>query len=215
MGKLLENKLEKEKRLLKTAFELFNSQGFSKTSIADIVRDAGVAKGTFYLYFKDKYDIQKKLIADKSASLFQHALDYSHYEEQPTTAKKMIAIIDDLLKQMQKNPLLVRFINKNLTWGVFHQALENPNFIEQSNYMEVLQQIISTDNVEYDNPDIMLYTIVSMVGSTCHSVILDNDPVDLETYKPYLYASIEKIVELHQKPVCPNPLGKEVSFLEK
>ena len=61
----------------------------------------------------------------------------------------------------------------------------------------------------------MLYTIVSMVGSTCHSVILDNDPVDLETYKPYLYASIEKIVELHQKPVCPNPLGKEVSFLEK
>ena len=129
MGKLLENKLEKEKRLLTTAFELFNSQGFSKTSIADIVRDAGVAKGTFYLYFKDKYDIQKKLIADKSASLFQHALDYSHYEEQPTTAKKMIAIIDDLLKQMQKNPLLVRFINKNLTWGVFHQALENPNFI--------------------------------------------------------------------------------------
>ena len=29
MGKLLENKLEKEKRLLTTAFELFNSQGFS------------------------------------------------------------------------------------------------------------------------------------------------------------------------------------------
>lgn len=209
MGKLLENKLEKEKRLLSTAFELFNSQGFSKTSISDIVRDAGVAKGTFYLYFKDKYDIQKKLIASKSAALFQHALEYSHYEDQPTTAKKMIAIIDDLLNQMQKDPLLVRFINKNLTWGVFHQALENPNFIEQSNYLEVFQQIISTDGVEWDNPDIMLYTIITMVGSACHSVILDNDPVDLETYKPYLYAAIEKIVELHRKPVCPDPAATE------
>ena len=204
MGKLLENKLEKEKRLLSTAFELFNSQGFSKTSISDIVRDAGVAKGTFYLYFKDKYDIQKKLIAEKSAALFQHALDHSHYEEQPTTAKKMIAIIDDLLNQMQKDPLLVRFINKNLTWGVFHQALENPNFINQSKYLDVFQQIINTDGVEWDKPDIMLYTIITMVGSACHSVILDNDPVDLETYKPYLYAAIEKIVELHRKPDCPD-----------
>ena len=39
-----------------TAFELFTTKGLTKTTISDIVDQAGVAKGTFYLYFKDKYD---------------------------------------------------------------------------------------------------------------------------------------------------------------
>ena len=43
----------KEDALLNTAFELFTSQGLTKTTINDIVNKAGVAKGTFYLYFTD------------------------------------------------------------------------------------------------------------------------------------------------------------------
>ena len=49
-----ENKKKKLENLLNTSFELFTSQGLTKTSISDIVEKAGVAKGTFYLYFKDK-----------------------------------------------------------------------------------------------------------------------------------------------------------------
>ena len=33
------------------------TKGVSKTSIAEISKNAGIAKGTFYLYFKDKYDM--------------------------------------------------------------------------------------------------------------------------------------------------------------
>ena len=56
MGKLDTNKKVKEDSLLNTAFSLFTTKGVSKTSISDIVNNAGVAKGTFYLYFKDKYE---------------------------------------------------------------------------------------------------------------------------------------------------------------
>ena len=49
-------------------------KGFQKTSISDIVNEAGVAKGTFYLYFKDKLDIRYKLIAKKSAEVFKTCL---------------------------------------------------------------------------------------------------------------------------------------------
>ena len=58
MGKIDNNKQMKRESLLDSAFSLFINNGFSKTSISDIVNNAGVAKGTFYLYFKDKYDIQ-------------------------------------------------------------------------------------------------------------------------------------------------------------
>ena len=51
MGKVDKNKQQKRTSLLETAFSLFTSRGIHNTSISDIVERAGVAKGTFYLYF--------------------------------------------------------------------------------------------------------------------------------------------------------------------
>ena len=62
MGKVDENKKKKKEALFNTAYELFTTKGINATAISDIVEKAGVAKGTFYLYFKDKYDIKNKLI---------------------------------------------------------------------------------------------------------------------------------------------------------
>ena len=65
MGKAETTKQKKRESLLNTAFDLFTTKGINNTSIADIVEAAGVAKGTFYLYFKDKYDINSKLLVHK------------------------------------------------------------------------------------------------------------------------------------------------------
>ncbi len=73
MGKMELNKKKKKDALFRTAFELFTTKGTAKTTISDIVEKAGVAKGTFYLYFKDKYDIRNKLVAHKTGELFYMA----------------------------------------------------------------------------------------------------------------------------------------------
>lgn len=73
MSKVDDNKKQKESTLLETAFHLFTGKGFAKTTISDIVQQAGLAKGTFYLYFKDKYDLRDKLIVYKANQLFDDA----------------------------------------------------------------------------------------------------------------------------------------------
>lgn len=75
MGKVDENKKKKKEALFNTAYELFTTKGINSTAISDIVEKAGVAKGTFYLYFKDKYDIKNKLVAHKTHELFDKAGD--------------------------------------------------------------------------------------------------------------------------------------------
>ncbi len=57
MGKVEINKKQKKDALLNAAFDIFTNIGINKTSISEIVEKAGVAKGTFYLYFADKYDL--------------------------------------------------------------------------------------------------------------------------------------------------------------
>ena len=56
MGKVDENKHQKMDALFQSAYDLFLNQGIEKTSISDIAKKAGVAKGTFYLYFRQIRD---------------------------------------------------------------------------------------------------------------------------------------------------------------
>ena len=60
MGKAEENKRQKKDALMHGAFDLFTTKGIANTSIAEIAEKAGVGKGTFYSYFKDKGDIHDR-----------------------------------------------------------------------------------------------------------------------------------------------------------
>lgn len=59
------------RRLLQTAEEVIAEQGFFRASVAEITRRAGVAQGTFYLYFKAKEDIFRTLVREMSHDLRQ------------------------------------------------------------------------------------------------------------------------------------------------
>nr|WP_141430502.1 TetR family transcriptional regulator [Bacillus sp. 03113] len=45
---------DKYNKILQSAIEVISEKGLDKTSISDIVKKAGVAQGTFYLYFRSK-----------------------------------------------------------------------------------------------------------------------------------------------------------------
>ncbi|MBR5363275.1 MAG: TetR/AcrR family transcriptional regulator [Oscillospiraceae bacterium] len=201
MGKLELNKQHKERSLLNTAFEFFTTKGFSKTSISDIVGHAGVAKGTFYLYFKDKYDIRNKLICHKSSQLFRHAVQALESAEGDQTISfedRMIFIIDHIIGQLAENQALLNFISKNLSWGVFKTALTTPVTEEDINFGDVYQKMLDEAPCEFKEPEIMLFLIVELVSGACYSAILYQDPCDLETLKPHLYDTIRQMIRSHQ-----------------
>lgn len=199
MGKAEKNKREKLDRLLSTTFTLFTTRGMAKTSISDIASAAGIAKGTFYLYFKDKEDIRDALVAQMAERLFRRALEGQREAELPFE-DKVVHIVDSLLNQLQENPLLLRFINKNLSWSLFRSAIKRARQEESLNYLDEFYLLTMTDSAtEWDSPEVMLFTITELVGSTCYSVVLEQDPVQLEVFKPYLYRTIRSIVRSHKR----------------
>lgn len=46
-----------KRHLYQCAMKLFRERGFDRVSVDEIVREAGMAKGTFYIYFNSKSDI--------------------------------------------------------------------------------------------------------------------------------------------------------------
>ena len=195
MSKLEENKKKKKDALFSTAFELFTTKGINKTAISDIVEKAGVAKGTFYLYFTDKYDIRNKLVSHKATELFasdEEAME--HAEGVCSFEDKMIFIIDHIIDELNSNKSLLGFISKNLGWGVFKSALHLPPEDDGPDFYSKYLATVKADQTQYQDPEVMLFTIIELTSSTCFNSILHGEPLSIEEYKPHLYRSIRAII---------------------
>jgi AcrR family transcriptional regulator len=53
---------ERRAAILAAALEEFSASGFAATRLDDVARRAGVAKGTIYLYFRDKESLFQELV---------------------------------------------------------------------------------------------------------------------------------------------------------
>ena len=197
MGKADQNKKAKLERLLNTSFELFTSKGLNKTSISDIVERAGVAKGTFYLYFKDKYDIRNRLIAHKSSQLFMQAHEALSRENITEFDDKIIFIMNYVLDALATNKGLLSFIYKDLSWAVFKKALTSNTSNTDVDFVAIYNNMLEESGYKFRDPEVMLFLIMELVGSTGYSTIMYNDPVSLEELKPNLEQTVRSIIQNH------------------
>ena len=198
MGKVDENKQLKLDALYRSAYDLFIEQGIEKTSISDIAKKAGVAKGTFYLYFTDKYELRDHLISRTAGKLFLAAWQALESSDIPAFEDRIIFIVDFILEQMQENKAMLRFISKNLSWGIFRQAILSSDDEADINIMELYRtRLLENPAVKLKAPETMMFLIIELASSTSYSTILENDPIPFESLKPYLNESMRAIIRNH------------------
>lgn len=205
MSKVLQNKLQKQKALLDSAYELFTTIGFTKTTIRDIAHKAGVAKGTFYLYFNDKVEIRDALIRSKAGLLLRDACqsmdaalegDASGMD----TADKFIFIINYLIDYVSEDINFLRFMSKHLSWGLFtgsHHTVQYHADNDKSpviDFVDYVGKMLERDNVTIREPRLLIFTLLELVSSTCYDVIMYKEPAALEEFKPYLNNTIRLLV---------------------
>ena len=194
MGKVEDNKKRKKNAIVDSAFSLFIQNGINETSIADIMKKAELAKGTFYLYFKDKYDVRDYLIRKKAAQIFDRARvalvesGVKDFEEQ------IIFMVDHILNQLDDNKTLLKFISKNLSWGIFTHALECMPMESGETAVLFVRQLFEDSGHTFRNPEMLMFMIVELVNSTAHNVILYKQPVELPELKKELYPMIRQLI---------------------
>ncbi len=192
------NKAEKEARLINEGFNLFITQGINNTSVQDIVDKANVAKGTFYLYFKDKYELRDRIIKYKSQKLFNEALKNLEKNYIEEFFDQFIYVINYVIDELSKNPLLLKLIEKNLNYGISNKLIMDihANYeLEEKSIYDLFINGISKNNIKLDNPEVTFFMIVELVSSTIFSSILFKEPLPIDEYKPILYKQIRNMLK--------------------
>jgi AcrR family transcriptional regulator len=77
---------ERREDILSAAQELFSKEGYQNTSVESIVQRAGIAKGSFYNYFKSKDEVMdavlQRMAEDILANVKEVLLDRKHTPKQ-------------------------------------------------------------------------------------------------------------------------------------
>lgn len=195
--KLMKTKEKKKEALFNTAYELFTTKGITSTTISDIVEKAEVAKGTFYLYFTNKYDIKNKLVVHKTQELFDAAGAALEKEQIHGLEDQMIFLIDHLINHLKDDRALLNFISKNLVMGALRSALLTGENSDREIYNHFLE-LVAADDYEYKDVDVMLFTIVELAGSAGYNSMMYEEPIPIDDYKPFLYRTVRLIIKSHR-----------------
>ena len=201
--------------LLNTAFSLFTSKGFQKTSISDIVANAGVAKGTFYLYFTDKYDLRNKLIAHKAGQLFLDACRSVHEQNITEFEHQIIYISDYITDRLSEDKTLLGFISKHLSWGLFRNNLIAESDGNSQNVYQAFVQLLRESGCQFRDPEIMIYMLVELVSGSIYNPLLYEQPAPLAQIKPYLHKSIRFLVRQHVITTDTAPTAPDIFAVSK
>lgn len=197
IGKVEKKKSEKYTKLLSSAFELFKDKGVTSVSIDEIVKRAGVAKGTFYLYFKDKFDLISHIILRKATEYLSPVIEVPTIKTDEDFELCLTKFIEHLVDFLESNKTLTVLIDKNLYMGA-NVVVENCDGPIKELYNNILLYFQSKGYPEKE-VKIKMYAYINMTLSCCCNAILRAYPYTLEEIKPQLYDIIIGSVKIPPK----------------
>jgi TetR/AcrR family transcriptional regulator, fatty acid metabolism regulator protein len=129
---------DKRERILAAAERIFARHGFFAARVSEIAKEAGVADGTIYLYFKSKDDLLISLFENRMSQV-NDALRSAIADRAP--AEQLRAFIRAYLQLVSDEPAAVEVLTIELRQSSkFMKEYENPQFAD---FLRMLGGIIA------------------------------------------------------------------------
>ncbi len=194
-GRLEQQKEEKKQSLLQSARELFLEKGPGKTSVDEIVRRANVAKGTFYLYFKDKNDLLQSVVDRICTHILRDAYEYEQRHKNPDFVENVVLIIDYIVEYFKRDKLTLRLLERNFSWPMVERNL---TLQTDSLWQDLVRDLEASPLARNHSPEEMfklLFMIFELCGSICYASIIEERPDTIDNMKPMLYGAVRKMLQ--------------------
>ncbi len=184
MGLIEQKKADKRRRLLESAYSLFAEQSAASTSIAEICEKSGIAKGTFYLYFKDKQDLEQALNSKISHSLYSDGLEYAVNHHTESAAENVVGLMNYLIGRYEEDKNLLKVLYRGglpeFDLPQKEESGTNADFLNAKKFME---EDPALNGVDMDKFLKKLCVTFSMVTDTAYYAILYQVPGTMEEMK--------------------------------
>lgn len=190
-GLIARKKEDKRNRLLDAAYSLFIEKGVSSTTIAEICTEAGIAKGTFYLYFKDKEDILRTLTKRISLNILKTT--YNKVKDtQLIFEEKIVLMAEYLLDLFQNDKDMLIVMKKDFIWPISEEEFLLTSDETLSSIRHDIEEYAMQASLTEHQILVRLYALISMLCSISYSSIIDQFPDTIESLKPEILSMLKQ-----------------------
>lgn len=128
---------------LDTAQQLFFQKGYEKTSVNDIIEKVGVAKGTFYHYFKSKVDLLDKLVERFTEKTYQLGKELVERQDMSALDKLnsfFITIRDFKVENLELMKMLMKVMYREENLLMRHKMYEHTLGLLTPEFAKIIRQ---------------------------------------------------------------------------
>ena len=187
------DQINKKEKIMQAALKIFEKKGAKKTSVRDIMTEAGFGLGTFYLYYSDKNDLQEKMVLNLATDIILSA-EKTCVQEDPI--ERYISFVDYIIDYLISHPFELDLLSKNITWTLYTKIENDYGLSEADSTLQFIlnkyDNLFLTNHTESEKLYILSLTLEIMM-STCKSAVLEDSILTIDEMKPVLFAIIRKI----------------------
>lgn len=157
----------RRRQLLRSARKVFREKGYNGATISDIVREAGVAQGTFYLYYPSKTAVAVSLIEglmERMAAAVESAM-----KSETSFEKKLGSMIGASFQVARQNADLfaLAFIGADETHPEMHS--ESPEHASLLHVVtDLFTEAVGSGEMESTDPKIAARLVIGLLQ---HAII--------------------------------------------
>lgn len=130
---------EKYRKIIAAATKIFAQKGFFKAKVSEIAKEAGIADGTVYIYFKHKDDILISLFEEKMQEVLDNMKEQLALETDPLQKIEKFALVH--LKLIEDHKDIAEIIQVELRQSSkFMKNYHNTKFFEYLNLISAIIQ---------------------------------------------------------------------------
>lgn len=189
----MSDQINKKEKIMQAALKIFEKKGAEKTSVRDIMSEANLGLGTFYLYYSDKNDLIEKMVLNLATDIILSA-EKTCVQENPI--ERYISFVDYIIDYLISHPFELDLLSKNITWTLYTKIENDYGLSEADSTLQFIlnkyDNLFLTNHTESEKLYILSLTLEIMM-STCKSAVLEDSILTIDEMKPVLFAIIRKI----------------------
>ncbi len=171
------------------AAALFETKGVEGTSVNDIVKQAGIAKGTFYLYFKNKDDLINEVFEKYGEAFFQNVI--LRNKDLP----KIIFFAESIIDFFSANKMFLIELRKNMG-----NHKDYPYYKKTMTAFSgvILNFLNLNENYPITQLDAYSEIIISTILEICYRLIIDGTIKDSDEARIMLEDFLKRFFDCEQ-----------------
>lgn len=179
-----EKSFEKKQELINAALKEFSEKGYENASLNNILKEAGISKGTFYYHFSNKEDLYFYLI---SILIEEKKKFFNKHIKSEDFNKDIFTLLGSFTKAglefARQNPDINKFSHQFLKERgnpIHDKALERFNVESDDFFSFLIENAYEKGDLREDLPKAFVKRLIAYLFSHIHEI---TDIVDVEDYE--------------------------------